>query len=142
MAAVGWGGIGGWGVDGWNFASLQADDATPSALVLAGFTPVAYPTEITQAGAPGALVLVGFTPVAYPAKVTQASAPGGLVLETLPVELRASSLVYAGSAAGFVLAGLTPVTFWVVPAAERTTVVRVERRMSIAQRANRTARAR
>ena len=119
MAAVGWGGIGGWGVDGWNFASLQADDATTSALVLAGFTPVAYPTEITQAGAPGALVLA-----------------------TLPVELRASSLVYAGSAAGFVLAGLTPVTFWAVPAAERTTVVRVERRTSIAQRAVRTARAR
>jgi hypothetical protein len=118
MAAVGWGGIGGWGVDGWNFASLQADDATPSALVLAGFTPVAYPTEIASAGAPAAFVLAGLTPVAQ------------------------ASQLYVGSAAAFVLAGLTPVTFWAVPAAERTTVVRVERRTSIAQRAVRTARAR
>ena len=109
--------------------------------MLVGFTPVAYPTEITQAGASGALVLAGLLPTAYETEIASAGAPAAFVLATLPVELRASSLVYAGSAAGFVLAGLTPVTFWAVPATERTAVVSINWRTTVSQRADRTARA-
>ena len=116
MAAVGWGGVLGWGEEGWGFGSQQTDAQAPYALV------TAWPAA--------ALV------------VNSAADPSRLDLTLAwlaPAGVDTVSIMAPGKY-DLAVAWSAPTTFWVTPAATRTARVLAEQRVARVGDDTRTAR--
>lgn len=138
MAAVGWGGVLGWGEEGWGFGSQQTDAQAPYALVTAW---PAAALVVNSAADPSRLdlTLAWLAPAGVDTVSIMAPGKYDLVVAWSAAALVVNSAVDPAGA-GLTFAWPAPTAFWATPAAARTARVLAEQRVARVGNDARTAR--